>query len=221
MVGRHRRRRALGRLTADHYLRHDGAQGPILCDPGGPVPRVYFLTPLRTADRWHETGSLALGTCCYVALTGTLTSDTLGVHWITPPLCRRPEPSDTPAPRDPAYDPGALTFDATASQGCLRHIALLLTGTAHALADVVLAEAVRRLSGPLEGTARCAQGHARLVRALLRAPGPPRQPPRPPRPPETTAHPDETRLPGARCTAPCPTQSGPGEHYSTPRGAPP
>ena len=86
----------LGRLTAEHYLRHDGAQGPILCDPGGPVPRVYFLTPLCTADRWHETGSLALGTCCYVALTGTLTSDTLGVHWITPPLCRRPEPLVSP-----------------------------------------------------------------------------------------------------------------------------
>jgi hypothetical protein len=68
----------------------------------------------------------------------------------------------------------------------LQQIALLLTGTAravaagvrraadmlpedhaaHALADVVLEEADRRLSVPLESTARCAQGHAWLVRAL-------------------------------------------------------
>ncbi|MFI6730769.1 DUF6415 family natural product biosynthesis protein [Streptomyces sp. R-74717] len=35
-----------------------------------------------------------------------------------------------------------------------------------ALAEVVLAEAERRLSAPAEGTLRCAQGRARLVRAL-------------------------------------------------------
>ncbi|MEN8656187.1 DUF6415 family natural product biosynthesis protein [Streptomyces sp. 21So2-11] len=68
----------------------------------------------------------------------------------------------------------------------LHQIALLLTGVtravaadvrraadllpedhaARALADVVLGEADRRLSVPPEGTVRCAQGHARLVRAL-------------------------------------------------------
>ncbi|MEV8103156.1 restriction endonuclease [Streptomyces sp. NPDC088135] len=37
---------------------------------------------------------------------------------------------------------------------------------ARALADIVLAEAERRLSLPLDGTVRCAQGRARLVRAL-------------------------------------------------------
>ncbi|MEV6948732.1 restriction endonuclease [Streptomyces sp. NPDC051172] len=35
-----------------------------------------------------------------------------------------------------------------------------------ALAEVVLREADRRLSAPLEGTARCVQNRARLVRAL-------------------------------------------------------
>jgi hypothetical protein len=40
------------------------------------------------------------------------------------------------------------------------------THAARALADVVLEEADRRLCVPLEGTARCAQGHARLVRVL-------------------------------------------------------
>lgn len=37
---------------------------------------------------------------------------------------------------------------------------------ARVLADVVLEEADRRLSAPAEGTARCTQRHARLVRAL-------------------------------------------------------
>jgi hypothetical protein len=35
-----------------------------------------------------------------------------------------------------------------------------------AFAEVILREAVGRLSAPLEGTARCAQNRARLVRAL-------------------------------------------------------
>ncbi|WP_030960635.1 DUF6415 family natural product biosynthesis protein [Streptomyces sp. NRRL S-378] len=68
----------------------------------------------------------------------------------------------------------------------LQQIALLLTGTARAvaadvrraadllpedhaaraLADVVLEEADRRLSVPPEGSTRCAQNRARLVRAL-------------------------------------------------------
>lgn len=68
----------------------------------------------------------------------------------------------------------------------LKQIVLLLTGAARtvaadvrraadllpedhaarALADVVLEEADRRLSVPPEGTARCAQNRARLVRAL-------------------------------------------------------
>ncbi|MGV9884475.1 DUF6415 family natural product biosynthesis protein [Streptomyces sp. NPDC003006] len=76
-------------------------------------------------------------------------------------------------------DPALATAD-------YEQIALLLTGAARsvagdvrraaarlptdhqarALADVFLEEAERRLSGPLEGAARCVQGRARLVRAL-------------------------------------------------------
>jgi hypothetical protein len=50
----------------------------------------------------------------------------------------------------------------------VRRAAGLLPGdhAARVLADVVLEETDQRLSLPLEGTARCAQGHARLVRAL-------------------------------------------------------
>ncbi|THA28437.1 restriction endonuclease [Streptomyces sp. A1277] len=76
-------------------------------------------------------------------------------------------------------DPGLPPAD-------LKQITLLLTGSARAvaadvrraadllpqehaarvLADVVLEEADRRLSVPAEGTSRCTQRHARLVRAL-------------------------------------------------------
>ncbi|MCY0921100.1 DUF6415 family natural product biosynthesis protein [Streptomyces sp. H27-H1] len=76
-------------------------------------------------------------------------------------------------------DPGLPPAD-------LQQMTLLLTGAARAvaadvrraadllpedhaarvLADVVLEEADRRLSVPAEGTARCTQRHARLVRAL-------------------------------------------------------
>ncbi|MCD9899421.1 restriction endonuclease [Streptomyces sp. MT29] len=48
----------------------------------------------------------------------------------------------------------------------LHQITLLLTAAARALADVVLEEADRRLAVPLEGTAACAQGRARLALAL-------------------------------------------------------
>ncbi|MEU2800943.1 restriction endonuclease [Streptomyces sp. NPDC007117] len=76
-------------------------------------------------------------------------------------------------------DPGLTPAD-------LQQIALLLTGAARAvaddvrraahllpdehaaraLADVVLEETDRRLSVRMEGTVRCVQGRARLVRAL-------------------------------------------------------
>ncbi|MEU2026202.1 restriction endonuclease [Streptomyces sp. NPDC016469] len=48
-----------------------------------------------------------------------------------------------------------------------RHTALLPEESgARALADIVLDEAQRRLSVPIEGTVCCAQNRARLVRAL-------------------------------------------------------
>lgn len=78
------------------------------------------------------------------------------------------------------------TSDPSLPPADLNQIALLLSGAARAvaadvrraagllpddhaarvLADVVLEETDQRLSLPMEGTARCAQGHARLVRAL-------------------------------------------------------
>ncbi|MFF7415643.1 hypothetical protein [Streptomyces lydicus] len=79
---------------------------------------------------------------------------------------------------------------------------------ARALADVVLEGAGRRLSVLLERTARCAQGQARLVRALHERLAPSQAShPRASRPPESTADPDEIRSPGCAVhgTTPGPT----------------
>lgn len=61
-----------------------------------------------------------------------------------------------------------LTGAARAVAGDVRRAADLLPAehAARALADVVLDEADRRLAGRMEGTVRCVQGRARLVRAL-------------------------------------------------------
>ncbi|WP_030593015.1 hypothetical protein [Streptomyces anulatus] len=61
-----------------------------------------------------------------------------------------------------------LTGAARAVAADVRRAATLLPQehAARVLADVVLEEADRRLSVPAEGTARCTQRHARLVRAL-------------------------------------------------------
>ncbi|MET9414121.1 hypothetical protein ABZY03_08005 [Streptomyces klenkii] len=83
----------LGYATAAHLKRSDrGHGGPIICDPLGPQPRLYFLVPAGTADRWDEPGTLTFGECCYVGVNGTLDADTVGLHWITPPRCSLPEP---------------------------------------------------------------------------------------------------------------------------------
>ncbi|MBM7054108.1 restriction endonuclease [Streptomyces durocortorensis] len=61
-----------------------------------------------------------------------------------------------------------LTGAARAVAGDVRRAADLLPDehAARALADVVLDEADRRLAVRVEGTVRCVQGRARLVRAL-------------------------------------------------------
>ncbi|MFL5997843.1 MAG: restriction endonuclease [Streptomyces sp.] len=72
------------------------------------------------------------------------------------------------APRDYEQIALQLTGHARAvAADVLRHAAVLPKNDGRgALAEVVLREADGRLSVPLEGTARCAQNRARLVRAL-------------------------------------------------------
>ncbi|MEV7683182.1 restriction endonuclease [Streptomyces sp. NPDC088341] len=72
------------------------------------------------------------------------------------------------APRDYEQIALQLTGHARAvAADVRRHAAALPKSDGRgALAEVILREADRRLSVPLEGTARCAQNRARLVRAL-------------------------------------------------------
>jgi hypothetical protein len=72
------------------------------------------------------------------------------------------------APRDYEQIALQLTGHARAVAADVRRAADLLPDdhAARVLADVVLEEAGRHLPAPLEGTARCARGRARLVRAL-------------------------------------------------------
>ncbi|MFG2386028.1 DUF6415 family natural product biosynthesis protein [Streptomyces avermitilis] len=72
------------------------------------------------------------------------------------------------APRDYEQIALQLTGHARAVAADVRRHAAALPKNAGrgALAEVVLREADGRLSAPLEGTARCVQNRARLVRAL-------------------------------------------------------
>ncbi|MFD5898603.1 DUF6415 family natural product biosynthesis protein [Streptomyces sp. NPDC060366] len=78
------------------------------------------------------------------------------------------DPGDTLQPRDYEQIALQLTGHARAVAGDVRRLAEKLPKSSGrgALADVVLDEADRRLAIPLEGTVRCVQGRARLVRAL-------------------------------------------------------
>ncbi|MDX3370080.1 DUF6415 family natural product biosynthesis protein [Streptomyces sp. ME02-6987-2C] len=71
-------------------------------------------------------------------------------------------------PRDYKQIALQLTGHARAVAADVRRLAAALPKSdgRGALAEVVLREADRRLSAPLQGTARCAQNRARLVRAL-------------------------------------------------------
>ncbi|MFF8373500.1 DUF6415 family natural product biosynthesis protein [Streptomyces lydicus] len=78
------------------------------------------------------------------------------------------DPSITLQPRDYEQIALQLTGHARAVAADLqRHIARLpMRSGRRVLAEVVLGEAERRLSVPLQGTVRCVQNRARLVRAL-------------------------------------------------------
>lgn len=75
---------------------------------------------------------------------------------------------DALQPRDYEQIALQLTGHARAVAGDVRQLTAKLPKSSgrRALADIVLGEADRRLAVPLEGTARCVQGRARLVRAL-------------------------------------------------------
>ncbi|GGX36581.1 hypothetical protein [Streptomyces noursei] len=55
--------------------------GPVILDAGGREPRMYFLTPVGTAARWEEVGTVALGASCHVVLPPVDRTVGPGLHW--------------------------------------------------------------------------------------------------------------------------------------------
>ncbi|MFD8025441.1 restriction endonuclease [Streptomyces lavendulae] len=78
------------------------------------------------------------------------------------------DPGEALQPRDCHLIALELTGHARAVAGDVRRCAekLPVSDGRRALAEVVLGEMERRLATPLEGTVRCAQGRARIVRDL-------------------------------------------------------
>ncbi|WP_338676744.1 hypothetical protein V1460_30100 [Streptomyces sp. SCSIO 30461] len=59
----------------------DEPVGPVILDPGGPEPRLYFLVPVGTAARWNEPGTVPLGQNCHVVVPASESTAPPGLHW--------------------------------------------------------------------------------------------------------------------------------------------
>ncbi|WP_112465261.1 hypothetical protein [Streptomyces triticisoli] len=67
---------------AIELLREDGTVvGPVILDPGGPEPRMYFLVPPGTAVGWEEPGTVPLGQKCHIVVPPAEATEPPGLHW--------------------------------------------------------------------------------------------------------------------------------------------
>ncbi|MDT3400286.1 hypothetical protein RKE29_27350 [Streptomyces sp. B1866] len=82
-----------------HLLRYafPDPVGPVVADPGGADPCLYFLVPRGAAERWDLPDGRALGQGSYLVLPCLSRARPPGTHWAEPP---RPDP--------PTTDPSAL-----------------------------------------------------------------------------------------------------------------
>ncbi|WP_242483115.1 hypothetical protein [Streptomyces sp. HSG2] len=55
--------------------------GSAILDEGGREPRMYFLTPVGTAARWGEPGTVALGLSCHVLVPPAKHTSGPGLYW--------------------------------------------------------------------------------------------------------------------------------------------
>jgi hypothetical protein len=82
---------------AIELLREDGATiGPVILDPGGPEPRLYFLVPPGTAAGWEEPGTVPLGQRCHVVVPPAGATEPPGLHWHV--VARGPRSFTQPGP---------------------------------------------------------------------------------------------------------------------------
>lgn len=135
-----------------HAPRHAGSDGAPAATPMPAAPMSSAYRVLHDPEGHHD-GEIPLDR----ALHERMLKDVLG--WPAAPALR---------PADLELIALQLTGAAHAVADDVRHTAEQLTDghTARTLAGVVLTEAEHRLAAGLQATVRCAQGRARLVRAL-------------------------------------------------------
>jgi hypothetical protein len=77
----------LGAHMVELLLAEPGGEplGPVIGELWGPVPRVYFLIPAGSADRWELPGVEALGSGCFIGVPGMSARCGPGPHWLIPP----------------------------------------------------------------------------------------------------------------------------------------
>ncbi|MET9803137.1 hypothetical protein [Streptomyces sp. NPDC006368] len=71
----------LGRRAVELIEEQGLPVGSVVLDEGGREPRMYFLTPVGTAERWAEQGTVALGPSCHVLVPSAKRTSGPGLHW--------------------------------------------------------------------------------------------------------------------------------------------
>ncbi|MFB7269620.1 hypothetical protein [Streptomyces sp. NPDC056244] len=71
----------IGRRAIEFLHENGAAVGPVILDPGGPEPRLYFLVPPGTSADWEEPGTVPLGQKCHVVVPPAGATEPPGLHW--------------------------------------------------------------------------------------------------------------------------------------------
>lgn len=71
----------IGRRAIEILLGRGGSVGPVILDPRGPEPRLYFLVPPGTTAGWAEPGTVPLGDKCHVVVPPATATEPPGLHW--------------------------------------------------------------------------------------------------------------------------------------------
>lgn len=72
---------AVGRRAIEILADAEDAVGPVILEPEGPEPRMYFLVPTGAAARWEEPGTVPLGQKCHVLVPHSGATEPPGLHW--------------------------------------------------------------------------------------------------------------------------------------------
>lgn len=72
---------AVGLRALEILNESDEPVGPVILDPQGPEPRLYFLVPVGAAAGWEEPGTVALGQTCHVVVPAVENTAPPGLHW--------------------------------------------------------------------------------------------------------------------------------------------